>query len=273
MNQLTQKQIQSFQDMIFSWWEGAKRDLPWRHTRDPYQIHVSEVMLQQTQVSRVLPVYTRFLELYPTVKALADAPTGEVLIAWKGMGYNRRALYLKQAAQIVTQEHQGDYPQQEKFLRMLPGVGIYTARAILVFAYNQQLAFVDTNIRQIIEHYFLNGQTTSEKGIQSLADQLLPKGQAWEWHQALMDYGSIELPKLNRPLRKRKTTSVPFTETNRFIRGKLIDLVRGGEWEESTLLDHFVHEYEKDRQVIMDNLNKLILEGLLKRDQTTIRLP
>lgn len=139
--------IEEFQTYIFSWWGKNKRDLPWRETRDPYRIHVSELMLQQTQVSRVLPKYAQFLSEFPTVVSLSRASLSDVLRLWKGLGYNRRAKFLHEAANTIITQYSGKYPDKEEQLLLLSGLGKYTARAICVFAYNKQLAFVDTNIR------------------------------------------------------------------------------------------------------------------------------
>lgn len=272
---VSSSQIASFQHLIFTWWEKNKRDLPWRHTRDPYHIHVSEVMLQQTQVSRVLPKYHEFLHEFPSVRVLASASTGDVLRTWKGMGYNRRGLYLKKAAELVMNEHKGFYPDHEKTLLQLPGLGKYTARAILVFAYGRQLAFVDTNIRQIIEHYFGDGHALSIKEVAQLADTLLPSGRAWDWHQALMDYGSMELGKLQGssiPPTKKKL-SIPFIETNRFIRGRIMDLVREKSWNEKELLEKVEKIYDKPQDRVFYNLNNLLKEGLLVKNEMFIQLP
>ena len=215
---ISQASRKEFQSHIFSWWKTHRRDLPWRHTHDPYKIFVSEIMLQQTQVSRVIPKYLEFIHQYPTVNSLAKASTSDVLRLWKGMGYNRRALYLKKSALL------GEIPKTEKELMKLPGVGKYTARAILVFAYKQDIAMVDTNIRQILTHFFFGDAPQKEKVIQQVADQLLPKGKSWEWHQALMDYGAMELEKIPGVIKKQKK----FKNSNRYFRGKLMDILREG---------------------------------------------
>lgn len=280
--------IKDFQHMIFSWWKENRRDLPWRKTQNPYHIHVSEVMLQQTQVSRVLPKYVEFLDIFPTVQSLSAASTGDVIIAWKGMGYNRRALYLKRTAEIVVSSYDGMYPQKEQKLLNLPGLGKYTARAILVFAYNQQLAFVDTNIRQIIEHYFFSGAKQHPRDIQAMADQLLPKGKAWDWHQALMDYGALELSKnikksdfrntvipdmIRNPIRKSTQSKLPFQDTNRFIRGRIMDTIRVEYLKKEELINRIEDTYSKPKERIIYNLNNLIKEGLLEQEDNFIRLP
>lgn len=292
MKHISSKDIKNFQNLILDWWKEHKRDLPWRHTHNPYHIHVSEVMLQQTQVSRVLPTYQEFLNKFPTVQSLANASTGDVIIAWKGMGYNRRALYLKKTAETIVAQYKGVYPDEEQKLLNLPGLGIYTARAILVFAYNKQIAFVDTNIRQIIENYFFEGVLQKPKEIQHVADQLLPVGKSWDWHQALMDYGSIHLSVITRSQRRLRASEafsegasnpirdnlkqhrkLPFQETNRFIRGRIMDAIREQQYAKETLIHLIEDTYNKPKERIIYNLNNLIKEGLLESKDNIITLP
>jgi len=259
---MEKKQIVKFQNMIFNWWILNKRDLPWRHTYDPYKILVSEVMLQQTQVSRVLPKYEEFLYFFPDVYALAKASSAEVLKRWKGMGYNRRALYLKKAAQKIVDAYNGEFPESEEELVTLPGLGRYTARAILVFAFRKDIAAVDTNIRQIIMHFFFRDKPQKEKTIQDVADKLVPVDESWEWHQALMDYGALALQSRakSRDLSKK---SIPFKETNRYFRGKIIDVLREGPVDECILLKDFSAH----------SITGLIKDGLIERKNGILRLP
>ena len=133
---LSKRRIQTFQDFIFLWWEQHKRDLPWRHTHDPYKILVSEMMLQQTQVDRVIPKYTAFLKVFPTAKKLAVAPLSEVLKHWQGLGYNRRAKMLHLCTQKIVEEYKGVFPNEHEKLVSLPGIGPYTASAIMTFAFD-----------------------------------------------------------------------------------------------------------------------------------------
>src|SRR5688572_16659581 len=135
---------------LLAWFSANRRDLPWRHTRDPYRILISEVMLQQTQVDRVIPYYERFLERFPTVQALAEAPVSEVIRLWAGLGYNRRAVNLQRTAQAVINEYGGRFPDDVEALKRLPGIGPYTAGAIACFAFEQDAAFIDTNMRRVI---------------------------------------------------------------------------------------------------------------------------
>lgn len=263
---ITSVQIRTFQQFIFNWWKRNKRDLPWRHTHDPYKIFISEILLQQTQVSRGLPKYIEFIDRYPTVKDLSKAKVADVLKIWKGMGYNRRALYIHQTAKIIVSTYNGKFPKQEDILISFPGLGKYTARAILVFAYKQDVAMIDTNIRQILTHFFFKDIPHPEKEIQCIADKLVPIGKSWEWHQALMDYGAIAYERLK--IRKKKVK--PYKESNRYFRGRIMDLVREKDWKTKELVWKMTTLYEKDEafiRIILDDLHK---DGLISVSETGI---
>jgi len=270
---LSKKQITEFQNFIFDWWKSNRRDLPWRHTNDPYHILVSEVMLQQTQVSRVLPKYDEFLYTFPTVHMLAKASPAKVLRLWKGMGYNRRALFLKKTAEAVIHTYNGIFPVDEKSLLTLPGVGSYTSRAIMVFAYRKDVAMVDTNIRQIITRHFFDGVPQKEKIIAEIAEQLVPKGKSWEWHQALMDYGAaskFERRNLEPVEGWSKKKTIPFHDSNRFFRGRIMDLLREKSMKERDVLDIMKEVYMKEKECIMPILQKLEKDGLIVRSKIGI---
>lgn len=266
---LKKDRIAKFRKIIFDWWQTHRRDLPWRRTHDPYKIFVSEVMLQQTQVLRVIPKYVEFTETYPTASSLAKAPVADVLRIWKGMGYNRRALYLKRAAEAVVNDYGGRFPKSEKELRKLPGLGTYTAAAILVFAYGENVALVDTNIRQIITHFFFHDKKQKEKIIQEVADALVPAGKSWEWHQALMDYGALELKKVPGAVKKQK----PFKDSDRFYRGRIIDRLREGNVRDFILLKELQHAYDKPEDDLLRIVESLIKDGLVEREKGTLQLP
>jgi len=271
--ELAHSRVVKFQEMIWSWWEENKRDLPWRRTNDPYKILVSEIMLQQTQVSRVLPKYDEFLYFFPDIETLAHASAGKVLRVWKGMGYNRRALYLRDAAKIIHEKYHGEIPEEEKKLKVLPGIGDYTLRAILVFGLHRHLAFVDTNIRRILTHYFFRDIPQKPSAIHKVADQLLPEGKAWEWHQALMDYGALQLPKMKRSERKRRAT-IPFRQSNRFYRGRIVDLLRRTDMRKTVLINELIHLYGKDAAYYRSLLTQLVREGLVVyKDGSRVGLP
>jgi A/G-specific adenine glycosylase len=174
MSVLSKENILAFQNEILSWYEQNRRDLPWRQTRDPYKILVSEVMLQQTQVNRVIPKFEAWLKAFPAVTDLAKAPTTEVLRLWSGLGYNRRALNLKTTAVVVSETYNGKFPKTEKELLALPGIGIYTARAILCFAFNQQVAVVDTNVKKVILTKFMTKKKQAGIALRDAGPQTPP---------------------------------------------------------------------------------------------------
>lgn len=266
----SKKEVARFRRYIFSWWRTHRRDLPWRHTQDPYCILVSEVMLQQTQVARVLPKYQEFLKAFPTVYDLAGATPGNVLRLWRGMGYNRRALYLQRTARSIVHDYQGIFPQSEQELVQLPGLGKYTARALLVFAYKQDVAMIDTNIRQIITRFFFEGKTQKEPVIQKIADQLAPKGKSWEWHQALMDYGALAL---HSSVSKRQVSPekhLPFKDSNRFYRGRIVDRLRDGEVTENELLLDISRQYKRDKVFIRVMIQGLLSDGLIEKTKSGV---
>lgn len=177
-----------FRALVWRYYRAhGRHDLPWRKTKNPYRILVSEVMLQQTQVERVIPFYKTFIKQFPTSERLASASLTSVLQMWQGLGYNRRAKMLRAAAQEFTSRTICTIEELEK----LPGVGPYTARAVAAFACNQDVVFVETNIRTaIIHHFFADKKKVSDAEIEKILKQVLPKGKSQEWYSALMDYGA-----------------------------------------------------------------------------------
>ena len=164
------------------------RDLPWRNERDPWRILVAEVMLQQTQVERVIPKWIAFLDAFPTPRECAAAPLGEVLRLWQGLGYPRRARNLHATAAFVVEHHDGSLPDGLKDLLALPGIGPYTARAVLAFAFERDVAVVDTNIARILAR--TAGERLTLKAAQERADAAVPLGDGWAWNQVIMDLGA-----------------------------------------------------------------------------------
>lgn len=251
------------QSALLAWFEQHRRDLPWRHTRDPYAILVSEIMLQQTQVDRVLPYWHAWMDRWPDVHALAGAPVAEVIRAWKGLGYNRRAVNLQRAAQAVA-DAGGEFPRTVDGLLALPGIGPYTAGAIACFAYEQDVAFIDTNMRRVLHRIFVGVDvpkpTISDKQVLEIAAEAIPVGQGWTWNQAIMEFGAIHCTArkpmcLTCPVQKQcaafpeiqaaiatngkatKGANIPFEQTNRFFRGRIMDELRAHEGEGVTLAE------------------------------------
>jgi A/G-specific adenine glycosylase len=184
-------EVERFRSVVLAYYDSCGRRFPWRETDDPYRILVSEIMLQQTQTHRVLPKYSSFLELFPTAGALAAAPLREVLLAWQGLGYNRRAKYLKDCAEVIVNERGGTFPRTPEELKELPGIGTYTAGAVAAFAFGHPVAFVETNIRTVFIHFFFPGiEGVGDPEILTLARKALDREDPRTWHWALMDYGA-----------------------------------------------------------------------------------
>jgi A/G-specific adenine glycosylase len=215
----------TFQKKIYAHYTKEKRKLPWRATRDPYKILVSEVMLQQTQSSRVVGKYESFLKRFPSGRALARAHTHDVLSAWHGLGYNRRALALHKTAHIITSDYRGKFPKTYDELIKLPGVGPYTASALMVFAYNTPQVMIETNIRTVFIHFFFPKMKKVPDAkllplIERYADTTSPR----EWYNALMDYGAYLKATVVNPSRQ-STTHVrqsAFKGSARQVRGAII---------------------------------------------------
>ena len=178
------------QDELLRWAAVGGRDLPWRRTRDPWAVLVSELMLQQTQVPRVVPRWHEFLERFPDPATCAASPAGAVIEAWAGLGYNRRALNLHRCAAVVVDEHGGSLPDDLDALLLLPGIGPYTARAVLVFAFERDIGLVDTNAGRFLARAGA-GRALAPKEAQALADALVPPGDGWSWGQAVFDLGAL----------------------------------------------------------------------------------
>jgi len=176
---------------VLDWFGRAGRELPWRATRDPYRVLVAEVLAQQTQAARAAAAWPRFLERFPDVAALAGATPAEVLRAWQGLGYNRRALALRATAQAVVER--GGWPDTVEGLASLPGIGPYTARAVACFALGLEVAPVDTNVARVLARALTGGDPSGigPAARQRLADAAMPPGRAWEWSSALMDVGAL----------------------------------------------------------------------------------
>jgi A/G-specific adenine glycosylase len=278
---------------VLRWYRRHARTLPWRNTRDPYRILVSEYMLQQTQVSRVLNMYPLFLSRFPTTRALASASQRQVLRTWQGMGYNNRAVRLHRAAHTIVGGRGGRFPREYKALIALPGVGKYTAHAILVFAFDRQLPVVDLNIRRVLSRVFWRMRSPAdlrhEDDIWELAAHILPNNRAGVWNQALMDFGAIictaRKPScdrcpianhcLSRPSMSRPTPQVSRNEPsfrgipNRIYRGwivKRLCLLPDGQ---STPLDTLGASIapaftERNRQWLIRLLEDLETDGLVR---------
>lgn len=194
---LSTNQANYFRRTLLVWYRKFGRTLPWRKTHNPYFILVSEIMLQQTQVDRVISKYQAWLKRFPTVEALASAPTADVLHEWSGLGYNRRALALQKTAHIIANEYDGVFPDTLEVLMKLPGIGKYTASAVLSFAFRKPVPIVDTNVKRVLGRIFF-GYTTLAKYIDTdepfweLKQRVVPKNpNAYDFNQGIMDFGAM----------------------------------------------------------------------------------
>ena len=188
-NLVSADRVRRFRHRVLDWGAGHRRDLPWRRTRDPWHILVSEVMLQQTQVERVVPHYERFVAAFPTAAACAGAGAAEVVRRWSGLGYNRRALNLHRAACEVADRHRGQVPSDDTALRALPGVGPYTARAVRSFGFGHDVAAVDTNGVRVLARAVAGSRLTGSAAFR-LGDRLVPRSSSWEFNQTMFDLGA-----------------------------------------------------------------------------------
>lgn len=311
------EQLKQVHSALLHWYALEQRDLPWRSTHDPYAILVSEMMLQQTQVQRVLPKYKQFLTAFPTVATLAQASTADVISIWVPLGYNMRAVRLQSIARQVMEKYDGRIPDTIEELLTLKGIGRYTAGAIACFAYMKQVAMVDTNIHRVLHRIFL-GLNLSEPELTNdqrltLAEQVLPNGQAYNWNQALMDLGATTCTSANpqcarcplqgtckaytelsqhslfpsgsamRQLRrvaekKESYRKQPFTSTNRYFRGRIVDhlcsLPEGQRIPLTSLGPIIKQDFQYEDLIWLEQLvEKLAKDGLVDFDEEGVRLP
>ncbi|MDB5190277.1 MAG: A/G-specific adenine glycosylase [Parcubacteria group bacterium] len=275
--------IPKFREVVWKHYkEHGRHSLPWRTTHDPYRILVSEVMLQQTQIERVLSYYREWIKAYPTVKKLADAPLADVLTHWQGLGYNRRAKMLHDAAKAVVRDHKGRMIKKSTVVKMpvtveklesLPGVGHYTARAVAAFAYNQDVVFIETNIRTAVTHHFFKDKEgVADAEIFKVLERALSKGSAREWYAALMDYGAhlkrsgVRINNKSKTYAKQST----FAGSGREVRGAI---VRELTTKPATLV-RVLKLFDTDRAPqIHIQLEKLLNEGIIEKLGRLYRLP
>lgn len=228
---LSTKRSKAFKSKIWDWYAHNRRSFPWRETKNHYQIVVSEIMLQQTQTERVNAKFRPFIRRFPNFKSLAEAPLHEVLSEWQGLGYNRRARFLRELAVAVVNNHAGKIPVDITTLRALPGIGSYTAGALQAFIFNIPAVFIETNIRTVFIHEFFKGKrTVNDKEILPLIEFTLSKESPREWYYALMDYG-VYLKKKDPKINSKSahyTRQSPFKGSLREVRGAIVRALSNG---------------------------------------------
>ncbi|PIT92801.1 MAG: endonuclease III [Candidatus Harrisonbacteria bacterium CG10_big_fil_rev_8_21_14_0_10_42_17] len=270
------KDLKMFRKTIWDFYRDHRRDLPWRPPLlrlrkdgtvfDPYRVYVSEIMLQQTQVSRVLQKYPKFIEAFPNFNVLARAPLREILRVWQGMGYNRRALAMKKAAELVVRNHEGVLPRQPELLMALPGIGPATAGSIATFAFNHPSVFIETNIRRVfLHHFFPTTSSVSDEELVKLVAAALPRSRAREWYSALMDYGTVLSKRVPNPNQRSKhyAKQSPFVGSNRQIRGSLLRILSKKPHTLQSLQRHFSSDVR-----LRENIGTLRKEGFIKQHKS-----
>ena len=254
-----------FREIIYGHFQRHGRDFPWRRTDDPYEILVSEIMLQQTQVDRVTRWYGRFLTAFPDLATLAQASVHEILSVWQGLGYNRRGLFLQRLARQVVEEFGGRLPDSPEILRTLPGIGPATAGALATFAFNRPVVFLETNIRRVFLHFFFPHSTgVTDRQLFPLVGQTLDTTRPRLWFYALMDYGAslkAQAPNPNRRSAHYRKQS-PFENSDRQIRSRILQMLL----KESPLHKNLVEKADGQRPTrVRRIISQLVAEGFLEQ--------
>lgn len=267
------QQIKQFQSFILRFYtDHGRHHLPWRVEQSPYNVLVSEIMLQQTQVERVIPKFNQFISALPTVESLAHTTIANVIIHWQGLGYNRRGLNLQRAAQAICDRYDGVVPSSTSDLLSLPGVGPYTASAIQAFAFNQPSTVIETNIRAVfIYHFFNQSYSVTDDDLLPLIEQTLFTENPRIWYSALMDYGTYLKKVLPNPSRQshHHTQQSKFAGSMRQVRGKILSAVSA---YQPITIKRLETEVDIDAEKFTIALDNLIKEGFLTNSRDHISL-
>lgn len=265
--------IRAFRKMVWAHYAAhGRHDMAWRKKISPYRIFISEVMLQQTQVARVAEKFPLFMKAFPGFKALAASPLGDVLAVWQGMGYNRRALYLKRTAEKIMAEHGGKLPRDIALLEGLPGIGPATARSIAAFAWNSEEAFIETNIRSVFLYHFFKGRSgVSDAVVMPIVARALVKGRSREWHWALMDYGTHLKREVGNISRNAKgyAKAKPFKGSDREVRGAIVKVLASGRPASVVAI---AKASGMARERVASNIENLVREGMARREGNSFRI-
>lgn len=268
---LTQRQITDFQETVWEYFRTHSRSMPWRENPSAYNVLVSELMLQQTQVSRVIPKFEAFMARFPDIMTLAVAPLADVLVAWNGLGYNRRAKFLHEAAKRIVAEYDHAIPDTLEQLVTLPGIGPNTAGAIVAYTHDQPVVFIETNVRTVLFHHFFNETSVkvSDKELMALAEQVLDREQPRQWYWALMDYGTHLKKTAGGRLDSSKhyKKQSPLKGSPREMRGRILKALTEGALSEMILREQ-VQADERFAPAVED----LVREGLIVQKDDAISL-
>lgn len=294
----TKKRIHDFQNLIFTWFEVNQRDLPWRHTHDPYAVLLSEVMLQQTQVDRVKRYWTNWLDRWPTFESLAVAPTADVIRAWSGLGYNRRAINLQRGAQFITDNGGFNHFRTPETLVTIPGIGPGTAGALMNFVWNIDTPFLEVNLKRIFQRLAFGPETAvgwaKDRELLAVAAAVLPAGQARIWPHALMDFGALacrpndpwckNCPMDNiLPKNRHRLSELPkfiakketFLGSNRYWRGEILRALgrQTGPFTQRELVEALPDLPELPSERLEKLLSDLSQDGLIIIEKNYVSLP
>jgi A/G-specific adenine glycosylase len=264
--------LAEFTRLVRGYYQQGRRPMPWRDLITPYRVVVSEVMLQQTRVSRVLEKYPAFIRQFPDFSVLSRASLADVIAAWQGLGYNRRARYLHAIAIRVMEEWGGELPESPALLASLPGIGRATAGSIAAFAFNLPVVFIETNIRRVyIHHFFPPDEPVDDSRILPLVQATLDQENPREWYYALMDYGTWLAARVENPNRRSRHYSKqpPFEGSDRQIRGRVLRLLVA---EKEATAGHLVESCCEDRERGSRIVSMMIGEGLLCENKGKIRI-
>jgi len=264
---LTREVIRTFQNIIYSYFNQYGRDFPFRNEINPYNVVISEIMLQQTQTNRVVEKFQQFIQKFPDFQSLANAPLNEVLKVWQGLGYNRRAVALKKIAERVVNEFDGILPADIDILKSFPQIGHNTASSIVAFAFNMPTFFIEVNIRRVYIYYFFPGKSSiTDSVIVPIVRKTLDSSNVRKWYYALTDYG-VMLKKTHPELNKRSAhyrKQAKFKGSNREVRGKILKLLIAS----SSLTEvEIFKELKINSKKLKEILNLLIKEGFIKQEK------
>ncbi len=256
--------LDEFKHIVLSYYKEHKRDLPWRKTDNPYYIVVSEIMLQQTQVPRVIEKYNEFIQTFPTWERLSKAPFPHVLEKWSGLGYNRRAKYVQGIAQKVMNEYNAILPSDLQVLETFPGIGKATAASIAVYAFNIPHVFIETNVRRVfIHHFFKDKEGVSDLDLLPYVQETLNQKNPREWYWALMDYGTYLASTIENPNKKSKhyTKQSKFEGSIRKVRGEILRQFL----KHKTMNKEELYLLDEDNQKVEDALSGLVKDCIVKK--------
>lgn len=265
--------IELFQKLIYDYYRNHRRKFPFREKITPYNVLISEIMLQQTQTGRVSEKFIKFIEKFPDFLSLSSASLEEVLIEWKGLGYNRRAIALKKIAETIIKDFNGELPDSLETLKSFPQIGHNTASSILTFAFNKPMAFIETNIRRVYIYFFFpNKSKVNDKDIMTIVKKTIDNNNPREWYYALMDYGVL-LKKIHPELNKKSAhyrKQAPFKGSTRQIRGELLKLlIKEGKMEITKIQEQSKINDMKRIKKILDQLKK---EGFIEIKEDIVKL-